>query len=612
MLEALKNKPRLSGEADASIDLSPEDLYDRVAPSVVTIIVKDENEELIGTGSGFFIDEALIRDRRMSYRYVWLDSDEEAAKLHSKEGRPAQHGYVLTNYHVIARAASADVVLFNGDKGTVCHVIGDDEITDLALLSVSVTSERPLQPIPLATSNPRILSTVYAIGSPKGLDGTASQGKVSAYRTVDGKDFWLQTDAAISLGSSGGPLVSPDGLVVGVTTTVHESGQNLNFAVPASIVRSFFSAANFSSRRREVAEGGSIKWHEDRAFHEVLAALESPVYTAGQREALELLDEARKELLLGELIENSKNEQVLHYQRAFSLAEEAIPYIPAELKYAAHYIAGKVGLTAEVELNAKPGAVGTRSSFYSPLHKLRFVKGGGTTAAIAHLVEATKLRTNFASSYEYLALYYADTGNWSDALSSSLALVHLVPRNIPAIQLLAECYTELNQPERAIELLEAEAWEVPRSGSLLYQLAQTHAGLGNYRDAIVYYRAALKCSLQGLHGAVHYDLGVALQQLERHEEAMAEFNKAKSYGWSAESCDSRIAECTQLDSVTVTNRYQQQTRPDQREVTVYVTKTGTKYHLDGCQYLRKSRIPMPLSEAISAYEPCSRCGPPRN
>lgn len=50
--------------------------------------------------------------------------------------------------------------------------------------------------------------------------------------------------------------------------------------------------------------------------------------------------------------------------------------------------------------------------------------------------------------------------------------------------------------------------------------------------------------------------------------------------------------------------------PRQREATVYVTKTGAKYHRDGCQYLRQSKIPMPLSEAVKWYDPCSRCRPP--
>jgi hypothetical protein len=50
--------------------------------------------------------------------------------------------------------------------------------------------------------------------------------------------------------------------------------------------------------------------------------------------------------------------------------------------------------------------------------------------------------------------------------------------------------------------------------------------------------------------------------------------------------------------------------PIERETIVYVTKTGSKYHRDGCQHLRQSKIPMPLSQAASMYDPCSRCRPP--
>jgi|GEM_PF-3450083 len=599
----LKNKPAPSREADAQTDLSPEDLYDLVAPSVVKIIVKDENEEPIGSGSGFFVDKALLGER-----YAWLDSDREPARLHNENGSPTQHGYVLTNYHVIRPAVHADVLLFNGDKGTVLHVVGEDEIADLALLSVSVSYQRPLRPIPLAASNPRVLSTVYAIGSPKGLEGTVSQGEVSAYRAIFGSDHWLQTTAPVSPGSSGGPLVSPQGELVGVTTLAHKEGQNLNFAIPESVIRSFFLATNFNLRRRDVAEGASIRWQEDKTFGELRTAVESPHYTTSQHDALELLDAALKELHLGELFEENRDEQEVHYHRAVVLAEDANKSLPDEFKYLSHYIAGKASITAQEASGWDRRVPTVSNTTLSKSRDTQFLEGDDTTAAITHFVEATTLEPQFAPPHRYLALCHAHSGNWSDALSVSRTLVRLLPRNVAATQLLAECYTELGQPKVANEVLQDAAKHTPHNGSLLNQLARSFADLGNYREAIHFYGLALKCRLPGLHGATHYDLGVAYKEVERFEDAMAEFTSAKSYGWNSESCDNQIAECIQRHSLASVNRYQQQTTPEQREATVYVTKTGTKYHLDGCQYLRKSRIPMQLSEAAPLYEPCSRCG----
>ena len=605
-LNLLKNKPASSSESSVLVELSPEDLYDRVTPAVVTILIKDEKDELIGRGTGFFINDVLLRDRFKGEPYKWLEVDKSSARVLSKNGTPTQHGYVLTNFHVMRPAVSADVYLFNGDEGTVTHVIGEDESADLALLSVNVSSAQPLRTIPVATSNPRILSTVYAIGSPKGLDGTASEGKVSAYRALFGSDFWMQTTAPISPGSSGGALVSPEGQLVGITTLGGTEGQNLNFAIPASTVHSFFLVTNFNLRRRDVAEGASLRWHEERAFCELQTAIDTSSYTAAQHDALELLDEARKELLLGQLLEENRDEQVSHYRQAMVLATDANVKLPGEFKYLSHYVAGKAGIAAQ-EVPALPVI---RTSNFAPAREIYFTDDNETTTAIVHFEEAARLEPQFAPPNEYLALYHAYCGDWSDSLIASRTLVQLLPRNVPATQLLADCYVQLGQPERAIEVLESAVRHLQHSGTLLYQLARTHSEMANYQAAIEYYGAALDCSLPGRYGAVHYYCGVAYKELEQFEEAIAEFNSAKSYGWNGDDCGDRIAECKQQFShIAETNGLKESTE-GQREITVYVTKRGTKYHNEGCKYLRLDRTAMPLGEAAKTYEPCSSCSVP--
>ena len=158
--------------------LSAEDLYDRIAPSVVTINAKDEYGETIATGSGFFIDESLLGEQLKNladWHTISVDWGNEIAN---------QNGFVLTNYHVIRLAIDADIVIWNGNEGMAWDVIAEDEKADLALLSVSVPSNEPLQTIPLGLANPRVGSTVYAIGSPKGLSSTLSQGIVSGFRQL--------------------------------------------------------------------------------------------------------------------------------------------------------------------------------------------------------------------------------------------------------------------------------------------------------------------------------------------------------------------------------------------------------------------------------------------
>lgn len=234
--------------------LSPAGLYELISPSVVTVVVKDEEGRYVGTGSGFVIDKAAV-----------------PASL------PKNACYVLTNEHVMFPAVQADVQFSDGTIGKVERVVGEDDVFDLALVTVT---RKPLRGIPLASADPRILETVYAIGSPQGYIGAASEGKVGSYQWID-RVRWLQTSAPISQGSSGGPLVLPNGTLAGVTTMIHAEGQNLNFAVPVSTVRTFLTTTNFKLRQRSVAEGASIKWHEERALANGMEKEALAFYKAG-------------------------------------------------------------------------------------------------------------------------------------------------------------------------------------------------------------------------------------------------------------------------------------------------------------------------------------------
>ncbi len=140
----------------------------------------------------------------------------------------SKNGLIATNYHVIENAHSAFIILADETRLAVSGVAARDEKADIAILSVpyKVVSE----PIELSTIEAPIGSKVYAIGNPLGLSNSLSDGIVSGYRESEGIRV-IQTTAPISPGSSGGPLLSADGRVIGVTTFVFKGGQNLNFAV---------------------------------------------------------------------------------------------------------------------------------------------------------------------------------------------------------------------------------------------------------------------------------------------------------------------------------------------------------------------------------------------
>ena len=150
-------------------------------------------------------------------------------------------GYLVTNYHVVAEAAEVRVQLSDG-RFADADLIGVDPETDLALLKVDVT---PLPAITFGSSaGLRIGDVVLAIGNPYGLTASVTQGIVSAtgrgqLKLVTFENF-IQTDAAINAGNSGGALVNARGELVGINTAVlaQDPGtEGIGFAIPVDLVR---------------------------------------------------------------------------------------------------------------------------------------------------------------------------------------------------------------------------------------------------------------------------------------------------------------------------------------------------------------------------------------
>jgi len=176
---------------------------------------QSERFELPGTGSGFVV------------------SDE---------------GHILTNHHVIAQA-DAVFVRFTGEQREYsAEVLGVDPNTDLALLKIE--PDRPVTPLPFGDSDAiEVGDWAIAIGNPFGnLEGSLTVGVVSAKGRSDlviaggtprYQDF-LQTDASINFGNSGGPLVDISGRVIGVNTAVNTGGQGISFAIPSKLAQRIY------------------------------------------------------------------------------------------------------------------------------------------------------------------------------------------------------------------------------------------------------------------------------------------------------------------------------------------------------------------------------------
>ena len=203
-----------SGEAGAQFP-SFADLAEKLTPSVVNISSFSQSETENGEGntplseslgSGFIIDG---------------------------------NGYIITNNHVVDKAESISITLSDNTK-TEARVIGKDPKTDLALIKIE--TRRPLNAVKFGDSDKiRVGDWVLAIGNPFGLGSSVTAGIVSAKsRDIESGpyDSFIQTDASINQGNSGGPMFNLQGEVIGISSAIFSTtgaSQGVGFAIPANL-----------------------------------------------------------------------------------------------------------------------------------------------------------------------------------------------------------------------------------------------------------------------------------------------------------------------------------------------------------------------------------------
>jgi serine protease Do len=154
-----------------------------------------------------------------------------------------EDGYVLTNYHVIEDNTSVEVTLSDGSSYSAT-VTGGNQGLDLAILELD--SSRNDFPAAILGDYEDIIigEGVLTLGFPfptdLGQELSVSSGIVSSLRFIDGYEY-IQTDAAINSGNSGGPLVNLDGEVIGINSWVFTLGEGLGFAIPVNNMKEFIT-----------------------------------------------------------------------------------------------------------------------------------------------------------------------------------------------------------------------------------------------------------------------------------------------------------------------------------------------------------------------------------
>jgi len=335
-------------------------LVKRVKPAVVAIATYDASGEALMTGSGFFL-------------------------------RPGQ---VVTNLHVVRGAARAEIKTLDG-KGKVYPVTGAvavDEEGDLALLTVDMPLERA-RTSELATDLPDEGETIFVIGNPLKLEGSVSDGIVSAVREVPNSYRIIQITAPISHGNSGSPVFNLRGQVLGVVTVKVTNGQNINLAIAAARV-------------------GELRAGALRPLADLAIKAKGDVAESAYRNGLE-------SLWLG------------NYDNAVGYFENAVNKNPkrADAWVKVGYCKVKQGKNQEA-IRAYLEALQLKPADPDIHNKLgdAYYYAGRMREAIDEYTEAARLRPACAEFFYNLAIAYFESGNLTAASTQAKTLQRLDPK----------------------------------------------------------------------------------------------------------------------------------------------------------------------------------------
>lgn len=340
-------------------DALPE-LVRRVKPSVVAIVTYTATNEPLMSGSGFFI-------------------------------RPGQ---VVTNLHVIKGAHHAEVKTLDG-KGKLYPVQGIldvDEEGDIAVLGINVPAERA-RSLEIANALPEDGERIFVIGNPLRLEGSISDGIVSAVREVPNLGKILQITAPISHGNSGSPVFNMKGQVVGVVTIKVTNGQNINLALASARLLALkenekplsFNDLAMRARNGSQAEASAEVWYRNGLeslwlgnYDDALGYFESTVNRNPKRA------EAWLQVGFCKLKQGKNDDAIRAYQKAIQLRPDS-------------------------------------AEAYNKLGDA-FFYAGRFNEAIDSYKKATRLRPDMGEAYYNLGMAYLEIGNRNAATVQSNTL----------------------------------------------------------------------------------------------------------------------------------------------------------------------------------------------
>lgn len=460
---------------DAQVDLSAREIARKSLPSVVLIICDDDND--VALGSGFFI-------------------------------RP---GVLVTNYHVIEGMNRGIIQVVVGAKKEkrilrIARIIAFDKESDLALLSVPASKEISVPELPIVAEfyEFEVGETVYALGNPEGLVGTMSSGIVSAGLRSTQKKSRLQITTPISHGSSGGPIVNGQGKVIGVAVSALSEGQNLNFAVPVSLIYELIRNARFPDDNQSILD----TIYDNRTKMPNPWKWPLPKVASGSNVA-------------GDKLPSRDTAKSITVSNA--APKTAADYFYRGLSYfqSGHFAESISDNTKSIRLSPNQAAAYVnRGIAFGKLHKY--------DSELADYTMAISINPNLYEAFQCRGYRYLQQGKLDQAIADFTKAIQLNPHYVPSYLDRGTAYGNKSGTKGAQDLAILDfsfALQIdPQNAEAYFRRGVAYENKGDFKSAVSGYSKAIE--LDTKHSRAYYRRGVLYFEGPEWEFAIGEFTKA--------------------------------------------------------------------------------------
>jgi tetratricopeptide (TPR) repeat protein len=431
-------------------------LIKKIEPSIVVIFTRDPQGKVLGQGSGFLID---------------------------------QNGDVITNYHVLQNASSAEIKTFDGKGYPVKKILAEDPEHDLVRVAVDI-SPNVVQPLPVNINLPDVGERIIIIGTPLGLDKSVSDGIISAVRDIPDFGKVIQLTAPISPGSSGSPVINMKGEVIGIATFYLVAGQNLNFAIPGEKILKMTIQEGKGLAERE--ESRTKNWIESAdAFYAIglrYFALENceraiPYFVeAIKRNPRKAEAYFRVGYCLGEL--KKFQEAIEPYRKAIQINPQDAPsYNNLCMAYAKLGNYEEAIQSCKQAVHLKPDLAEGHNNLGWVYHQLaRYSEG------MEECRQAIRIQPDFAMAHFNLGNQYAALKKYPEAAESYKQAIRIQPDYAESHLNLGAAYNQMGKFEEAIEEYRLAIRFKPTMAEAYLNSGMTYLKMGDRGAALDHYR----------------------------------------------------------------------------------------------------------------------------